>query len=173
LVGRGRTKQGYFWAIARDDRPWGGSRPPAVVYSYAPGRGHTHANTLLGGYRGILQCDGYAASKKFAGSKSAETSVTLAFCWSHVRRGFCDLAKANAPIATETLQRIAALYEIEARVRGKSAADRLAVRQAESKPLVTELRIWFDAVSETARSWSDRRRDPLRAEPLGRIAPVP
>ena len=33
--GRGRTKQGYFWAIARDDRPWGGSQPPAVVYSYA------------------------------------------------------------------------------------------------------------------------------------------
>jgi hypothetical protein len=39
--GRGRTKQGYFWAMARDDRPWGGSQPPAVVYSYAPGRGHT------------------------------------------------------------------------------------------------------------------------------------
>src|SRR4051812_30961595 len=52
--GRGRTKQGYFWAIARDDRPWGGDQPPAVVYSYAPGRGHIHANTLLGGYRGIL-----------------------------------------------------------------------------------------------------------------------
>ena len=45
----------------------------------------------------------------------------------------------------ETLQRIAALYEIEARVRGKSAADRLAVRQAESKPLVTALRFWFEA----------------------------
>jgi hypothetical protein len=116
-----------------------------VVYSYAPGRGHTHANTLLGGYRGILQCDGYAAYKKFAGSKSAGTSVTLAFCWSHVRRGFYDLAKAKAPIAMEALQRIAALYEIEARVRGKSANDRLAVRQAESKPLVTELRIWFEA----------------------------
>ena len=36
-------------------------------------------------------------------------------------------------------------YEIEARIRGKSAADRLALRQAESKPLVTELRIWFEA----------------------------
>ena len=143
--GRGRTKQGYFWAIARDDRPWGGSQPPAVVYSYAPGRGHIHANTLLGSYRGILQCDGYGAYKKFAGSKSTETSTTLAFCWSHVRRGFYDLAKAKAPIAMETLQRIAALYEIEARVRGKSAADRLAVRQAESKPLVTALRIWFEA----------------------------
>jgi hypothetical protein len=60
-----------------------------------------------------------------------------------VRRGFYDLAKTKAPIAVETLRRIAALYEIEARVRGKSAADRLAVRQAESKPLVAELRIWF------------------------------
>lgn len=55
--GRGRTKQGYFWAIPRDDRPWGGGDPPAAVYHYAPGRGHSHANALLGGYRGILQCD--------------------------------------------------------------------------------------------------------------------
>ena len=44
--GRGRTKQGYFWAIARDDRPWGGDLPPAVVYSYAPGRGHIHRRPL-------------------------------------------------------------------------------------------------------------------------------
>jgi transposase len=143
--GRGRTKQGYFWAIARDDRPWGGSQSPAVVYSYAPGRGHIHANTLLGGYRGILQCDGYNAYKKFAGARSTDPPVTLAFCWSHVRRGFYDLAKSKAPIATEALKRIAALYEIEARIRGKSAADRLVVRQAESKPLVTDLRTWFEA----------------------------
>jgi transposase len=81
--GRGKTKQGYFWAIARDDRPWAGDQPPAVVYSYAPGRGHIHATALLGGYRGILQCDGYSAYKKFGGSKSADPAVTLAFCWSH------------------------------------------------------------------------------------------
>jgi transposase len=32
--GRGRTKTGYFWSIARDDRPWrGGTGPPAVVYT--------------------------------------------------------------------------------------------------------------------------------------------
>jgi transposase len=143
--GRGQTKQGYFWTIGRDDRPWSGGEPPAVVYSYAPGRGHTHATALLGGYRGILQCDGYAAYKKLVGAKSADPSITLAFCWSHVRRGFYDLAKAKAPIAMETLRRIAALYEIEARVRGKNAATRLAVRQAESKPLVIELRSWFEA----------------------------
>jgi Transposase IS66 family len=43
--GRGRTKQGYFWAIARNDRPWGGTDPPAVAYSYAPGRGSVHASS--------------------------------------------------------------------------------------------------------------------------------
>jgi hypothetical protein len=143
--GRGRTKQGYFWAMARDDRPWGGSQAPAVVYSYAPGRGHVHANALLGGYRGILQCDSYAAYKKLIGSKSADPSITLCFCWSHVRRGFYDLAKTKAPIAMEALRRIAALYEIEARIRGTSAANRLTVRRAESEPLVKDLRVWFDA----------------------------
>jgi transposase len=143
--GRGRTKQGYFWAIARDDRPWGGNDPPAVVYTYAPGRGHVHADALLGGYHGILQCDGYGAYKKLVGSRSAQPSITLAFCWSHVRRGFYDLAKSKAPIAVETLKRIAALYEIEERVRARSAADRLALRQAESKPLVADLRIWYEA----------------------------
>ena len=52
--GRGRTKQEYFWAIARDDRPWGGLDPPAVAYTYAPGQGGEHARALLGRYRGIL-----------------------------------------------------------------------------------------------------------------------
>jgi hypothetical protein len=66
-----------------------------------------------------------------------------------VRRGFYDLAKAKAPIAIEALQRIAPLYEIEAGVRGKSAADRLAARQAESKPLITGLRVWFASLSVT------------------------
>jgi transposase len=92
--GRGRTKQGYFWAIARDDRPWGGCDPPAVVYTYAPGRGHEHGRALLGSYRGILQCDGYAVYKKFAGAVRDEQRVTLVFCWSHVGRGFYDLAKS-------------------------------------------------------------------------------
>ena len=37
--GRGKTKTGWLWALARDDRSWGGADPPGVVYFYAPGRG--------------------------------------------------------------------------------------------------------------------------------------
>ena len=146
--GRGRTKTGYLWAVARDDRPWGGTDPPAVVYRYAPGRGQQHADTLLGGYRGILQCDGYATYKRLAEPARGEhgdAAVTLVFCWAHVRRGFYDLAQGgNAPIATEALERIAALYRIEAEIRGQAPAQRRAVRQAQSRPLVLELRAWFE-----------------------------
>jgi hypothetical protein len=58
--GRGRTKKSYFWVLARDDRPWCGRAPPAVVYSYAPGHSGDHAAALLKGYSGVLQTDGYA-----------------------------------------------------------------------------------------------------------------
>jgi transposase len=61
--GRKRTKTGYLWAIARDDRPWGGPDPPAVVYLYAPGRGAEHAIRPLADFHGVLQVDGYAAYK--------------------------------------------------------------------------------------------------------------
>jgi transposase len=128
--GRGRTKTGYFWSMARDDRPFGGTDPPAVAYTYAPGRGAVHLHALLKDYRGIVQCDGYAPYKQLP-----DDAITLAFCWAHVRRGFFDIArKGNAPIAMQALLRIAALYRIEAAIRGKSAEERRAVRQKESTP---------------------------------------
>lgn len=142
--GRGRTKQGYFWAIARDDQPWGGTDPPAIAYSYAPGRGAVHALKLLDGYRGIVQCDGYAAYKTIA-DKTPGEAITLAFCWAHLRRHFFDLAKAgNAPIASEALERIAAIYAIEKTIRGSSAEERRAVRQERSRPLVVALKAWLE-----------------------------
>src|SRR6266446_1751962 len=151
--GRGRTKTGYFWAIARDDRPWGGTDPPGVVYTYAPGRGGEHASALLTGYAGIVQCDGYTAYKQFADPTRDGGPITLAFCWAHWRRRFFDIDQAGpAPIAHEALERIAALYAIESRIRGRSAEERHTVRQAETKPLVEDLRAWLEtrliAVSE-------------------------
>jgi transposase len=143
--GRGRTKKGYFWAIARDDRSWGGTDPPAVAYSYAPGRGAIHALKLLEHYRGVVQCDGYAAYKTIAGNPACGEAITLAFCWAHLRRRFFDIAKDGAaPIASEALERIAALYAIEKTIRGHSADARRAVRQDKSKPLVLKLKAWFE-----------------------------
>ena len=143
--GRGRTKTGYFWAIARDDRPWQGGAPPVVVYSYAPGRRGDYALALLKGYTGVLQTDGYAGYRALADPKRAGGPATLAFCWAHWRRQFFDLAKSPpAPIAVEALKRIAELYEIEAEIRGKSAQERRAARQEKTKPLVAALKTWLE-----------------------------
>ena len=143
--GRGRTKTGYFWVLARDDRPWRGRAPPAVVYSYAPGRGREHAIELLRGYTGVLQTDAYAAYRSLADPKRAGGAVTLAFCWAHWRRQWFDIAKSPpAPVAAEVLKRIAELYRIEAEIRGEDAEERRAVRQQKSKPLIAALRGWLE-----------------------------
>lgn len=47
--GSRKTKTGYFWAMARDDRPWNGTAPPGVAFTYAPGRGGQHAEQILQG----------------------------------------------------------------------------------------------------------------------------
>ena len=148
--GRGKIKSGYFWAIARDDRPWSGADPPAVAYMYATGRGGRHAVHHLAGFSGILQVDGYAAYNSLvvpaAGGRLHEAQspqVTLAFCWSHFRRRFYDIAKGgNAPIATEALLRIGRLYH-EDEIRGQSADARRAVRQVRSKEVIDKLHTWL------------------------------
>lgn len=138
--GRGKTKTGYFWAMARDDRPFGGTNPPAVIYCYARGRGGVHLETLLGNYRGIVQCDGYAPYKNLPADR-----ITIAFCWAHLRREFFEIAeRGDAPIATEAVARIAQIYEIEKVIRGKSAGERLAIRRQNSAPLVESFRTWLD-----------------------------
>jgi transposase len=139
--GRGRTETGYFWTMARDDRSWCGPDPPAVVYTYAPGRASKYGMALLADYRGIVQCDGYRAYQKLDPNQ-----VTLAFCWAHLRRRFYDIAKkGDAPIATDALARIAAFYGIEETIRGTSADERRAVRQAKTKPLIATFHDWLEA----------------------------
>jgi transposase len=140
--GRGRTKTGQLWAYARDDRPWGGTDPPGVAYVYAPDRKAKQPIAHLAGFAGILQVDGYAGYRALA----ERNDVQLAFCWSHVRRPFYELAAAGpAPIASEALERIAGLYAIEKEIRGLSAEDRRAVRQNKSRPILDDLEPWLRA----------------------------
>ncbi len=140
--GRGRTKTGQLFAYARDERPWGGGDPPGVAYLYAPDRKAEQAVRHLQGFVGTLQVDGFAGYKVVAD----RNAVSLAFCWSHVRRKFYDLAQAGpAPIATEALARIAQLYRIEGEIRGRSAEERRDIRQARSRGIVDALEPWLRA----------------------------
>ena len=140
--GRGRTKKGRLWVYAREERGWGGPDPPAAVYVFAPDRRAERPAAHLDRFRGVLHVDGYAGFERLA----ARGGVVLAACWAHTRRKFYEVAEAeNTPLAREALRRIGDLYKVEARIRGQSAAHRLAARQAQSKPIVEAMKKWLEA----------------------------
>ena len=143
--GRGKTKTGYMWTMARDERGWSGPDPPGVVYEYAPGRSGKHGEKLLEGFQGTVQVDGYSGHNRLARPDRPGGALTLAACWTHARRGPKEMFDSNAsPIAKEGLRRIAQLYKIEDRIRGEAPATRQFVRWTESAPLVNAFGVWLD-----------------------------
>ena len=145
--GRGRTKTGYLWALARDDRGWGGEDPPGVVFTYHPSRAGAHAEQILQGFDGILQLDGYSGYDRLTRpSRKGGASITVAHCWAHARRKLKEVFhRDGSEIAAEGLHRIAELYRIEAEIRGMGPGQRLSARQARSAPLVAEFGVWLQA----------------------------
>jgi transposase len=140
---RGKTKKGYFWALARDDRSWNRPEPSGVAFTYTPGRSGQHAVDILRGFEGVLQVDGYAGYNRVLDLKN-NAPIQLAYCWAHARRKLYELTHRNvAPITEEGLKQIAALYRVEAQVRGTSAEERLATRQQKSAPKVATFKIWL------------------------------
>ena len=140
--GRKRTKTGYFWALARDDRPWSSEDPPGVAFTYASGRSGQYADKILQGFSGILQVDGYAGYNRLL--KRPAQDVELAYCWAHARRKLHDVTQSGAaPIAQEGLAQIQALYGIEKDLRGLTADQRHAARRERSKPIIDTLELWL------------------------------
>ncbi len=140
--GRRKTKTGYFWALARDDRPWGGDDPPGVAFTYAPGRGGKYAKDILKGFAGVLQVDGYSGYNRLLGN--SQQKIQLAYCWAHARRRLHKIIQTGkAPIAEEGMRLIRALYRVEADIRGHSPSQRLAARRQRSVPIMTELETWL------------------------------
>ena len=143
--GRGKTKTGYLWTMARDERGWSGPDPPGVVYEYAPGRSGKHGEKLLEGFQGTVQVDGYSGHNRLARSDRPGGALTLAACWTHARRGLKEVFDSDgSPIAKAGLKRIAQLYQIEDRIRSEVPATRQLVRWTESAPLVNAFGVWLD-----------------------------
>ncbi len=140
--GEGKTRTGRLWTYVRDDRPAGDKAPPAVWFAYSPNRKGEHPQEHLKSFNGILQADAYAGYDALY-----ETGeIQEAGCWAHVRRKFFDLAQAHdSPLAREALERIGALYGIEAEIRGKPPSERRRVRQEQARPLLDDFHAWLTA----------------------------
>jgi len=151
-----KTDIARMWTYVCDDAPFAGGRAPAALFYYSRDRKGEHSRGHLTGYRGILQADNYAGYNALYDPGRAEGTITHAACWAHARRYFFELADIAtqlkrkpgkrvviSPLAIEAVQRIDRIFAIERDINGSPAAERLAVRQILSAPLVAELGDWM------------------------------
>jgi transposase len=144
VLARGKTRTGRLWTAVRDDRPFGGTDPPAAAYFYSPDRSGEHAARFLNGFSGIVQADAFAGFGRLYEVGHGRPPMREAGCWAHGRRKLFELADLQkAPIAIEAVRRIDAILAIKREINGLSCAERLAVRAERARPLVTELESWL------------------------------
>jgi transposase len=142
--GRGQTAKGYLWVCSLPNG--------YVIYIWHPSRSAECLQQILPEhYRGIIQCDGYAAYPSVARQRAGpdleleQGPVQLASCWAHTRRKFFEAHEHAPSVAGWILGQIAQLYRIETRLRERRAGPGLCavVRSAQSAPILARLRKAF------------------------------
>jgi transposase len=88
-----------------------------------------------------VQCDGTSVTtflERVGGKRPG--------CWSHGRRRLVDAARAGDCLALEGLHKIAGIFAIERQsaLAGDTAEQRRLRRQANTRPLLDDLRLWLD-----------------------------
>src|SRR5882724_11748179 len=160
VLAKNKTVTGRLWTYVRDDRPFGGSDPPAAMFFYSRDRGGEHPRRHLSCWVGILQADAYAGFNNLYDGRRRPGPLTQAMCWAHGRRKFFVLAELRqAPLAIEAVRRIDEIFAVEREINGAAPEQRQAVRQQRIKPLVTALESWM----RTARARLSRHAETAKA----------
>jgi transposase len=150
LLDRRPSKRWWVWSVAS---------ARGVAYRIQPSRSADAAGQLLGGYQGVVMADGYGA---YAALARAAPGVSLAHCWSHVRRKFVEVQEFYRGPCEEILRLIGELFAIE---RGLPAVHHLAgevrdealraigdIRATQSRRIVDQIRAWAYAQRCTPES---------------------
>jgi len=134
------TRRGKIWVYR--------GLPGEVYYTVSETKSHKDADgplKVLRSYRGFLQAD---ADGSFDVLFRDGTRLEVG-CNAHCRRKFVQAKNTHPREVAFVLAVYQRVYEIEARVRGASPAERLAARQAETKPILAELDAYLDALAPT------------------------
>jgi transposase len=160
VLAKNKTVTWRLWTYVRDDRPFGGSDPPAAMFFYSRDRGGEHPRRHLLGWAGILQADAYAGFGELYEARRSPRPITEAACWAHSRHKFFVLADLRqVPLAIEAVRRIDEILAIEREINGAGSEQRHAVRQERIKPFVTPLEGWM----RTERARLSRHADAAKA----------
>ena len=134
----GKAAQGTVWGYCGD------SVAPYVLYDFQTHGTRAGPAAFLKGYTGFVQCDASTVNHcLFVGEDGAPPLVpaTEIGCWSHCRSNFFDAKKYNV-VSMEMLTMIRSLYGVERRAKKLSAQERLAMRKAESVPVLDGIFAW-------------------------------
>jgi transposase len=134
-----RTRIGRIWVYVGD------RNHPYIVYDYTGNHSRAGPDHFLQGYQGYLQADAYPGYDMFF--KDLSRGLIEVSCWAHTRRYFYEAQTSDVGRATVVLAYVGLLYEIErqARDRQLSADDRLALRQANSRPILDDIKLYLEA----------------------------
>ena len=130
MLSVGKTLSARMWVYVGD------ATHPYNVFDFTLHRGRDGPQYFLRDYGEVLLADAYGGYNGVV----AGNQMTRAGCWSHARRKFVDAEKAAPEIAREAVALIGALFSVERQAKGCSVEERLALRQAQSVPVLAKLR---------------------------------
>jgi len=131
--GLGKTHKGFIWVYRGDaDHPY-------VFYDYSDTEHSIYPETILKGYKCILQTDG---TNKF--NEIIEDGATASNCWAHVHCYFEDAWKDDPVAAEFPMGVIKSLFDIERVAATLSESERYDLRQRLAKPKIALLKDWLD-----------------------------
>jgi transposase len=147
---RAGTRSAYLYA------QYGDAAHPYVCFQFASHKDEENVRRIVGDYQGYLQSDAYICYELITAASA--NRIQGVGCWSHARRKFEPLLLAGPhPHAKWILAQIQKLSDIEDRARDMTDAQRLALRQAESLPIVKEIERWLQE-----RDQHELPKSPLR-----------
>ena len=138
----GKTAQSksYMWVLSSPRQ----HTQASVLFHYSPSRSADIPLQQLEGYNGALMVDGYPGYQAMCD----QYSLQRLGCWAHARRKFIEAQreqpKGKTGKADQALAFIQKLYMIEKAAKDNTADERLAIRQAQSKPIIDKLKKWLD-----------------------------
>ena len=130
----GQCKNGHLWTYIGD------VQNPYLVYDFTPDRTRAGPAHWLGRFQGYLQADAYGG---YDGIYSGG-GVTEVACWAHARRKFFEARETDTKRAAQMLELVRQLYAVEDEARKLNDEQRRALRQAQSKPVLTRIKAWLD-----------------------------
>ena len=133
--GESTLRRGRFWPyIARGDSPY-------TVFDFTISRDRDGPMSMLTGWAGYLQADAYSGYDPVI-HQSNGLIIEVA-CWAHARRYFEQALPNDSKVCGLVLEWIRQLYDIEDRALLMSDDERLALRQAESIPILRRMGAWL------------------------------